>query len=250
MAKLGYTWYPKDWGNSDSVFELTLTERGLYRELIDMAMLCDNKTLISIKTWARKFGSSVVEIESILITLENLKLIEIKDDLLFIPSCEPRLNLVRGGSKGGSAKPNPKPTVKPNESLTQSLPSSKEKRKEKEIQIENIEPTHVHNLVLANPEIPYEKIRNAINNHLGTRHMTYSKQVQLLITNLWANGVNLDDIERVVKNVFNDKWHKDKNFTSCAPHVLFEREFFDRYNFTPPPEAEENKNFGTAYGRW
>mgnify|MGYP000521508741 CR=1 FL=1 len=35
MAKLGYTWYPKDWGNSDSVFELSLSERGLYREFID-----------------------------------------------------------------------------------------------------------------------------------------------------------------------------------------------------------------------
>ena len=44
MAKLGYTWYPKDWGNSDSVFELSLCERGLYREFIDFAMLNDNKT--------------------------------------------------------------------------------------------------------------------------------------------------------------------------------------------------------------
>jgi hypothetical protein len=44
MSKLGYTWYPKDWGNSDSVFELSLCERGLYREFIDFAMLNDNKT--------------------------------------------------------------------------------------------------------------------------------------------------------------------------------------------------------------
>lgn len=99
MSKLGYTWYPKDWGNSESVFELTLIERGLYRELIDMAMLNDNKTPINIKTWARKFGSSVDEIEGILITLTELKLIELVDDILFIPSCESRLQLVRGGKK-------------------------------------------------------------------------------------------------------------------------------------------------------
>jgi hypothetical protein len=29
MAKLGYTFYPKDWGNSEAVFELNLTLRGL-----------------------------------------------------------------------------------------------------------------------------------------------------------------------------------------------------------------------------
>jgi hypothetical protein len=118
MAKLGYTWYPKDWGNSESVFELTLVERGLYRELIDMAMLSDNKTLINIKTWARKFGSTESEIQLILDTLFKLNLIEYKKDVLFIPSCESRLNLVRGGSKGGkTSKPTIKPTPKPIESL-------------------------------------------------------------------------------------------------------------------------------------
>jgi hypothetical protein len=99
MAKLGYTWYPKDWGNSESVFELTLIERGLYRELIDLAMMNDNKTEIKKELWIRKFGSTEDEIEGILITLENLKLIELKGDILFIPSCESRLNLVRGGKK-------------------------------------------------------------------------------------------------------------------------------------------------------
>jgi hypothetical protein len=123
MSKLGYTWYPKDWGNSEAVFELTLSERGLYRELIDMAMLNDNQTIINDKVWSRKFGSSVDEIESILITLENLKLIEINNEFIFIPSCEARLNLVRGGRKGGKKsaknKPNSKPLVKPSLSLNE-----------------------------------------------------------------------------------------------------------------------------------
>jgi hypothetical protein len=64
-----------------------------------MAMLSDNKTTYNAKIWARKFGSTEDEIEGILITLENLKLIELKGDILFIPSCESRLNLVRGGKK-------------------------------------------------------------------------------------------------------------------------------------------------------
>lgn len=140
MAKLGYTWYPKDWGNSEKVFELTLIERGLYRELIDMAMLCDNKIQTNSKTWARKFGSTETEIEWILSTLEELKLIEFKKDILFIPSCENRLNLVRGGSKGGKTS---KPTSKPFGSLSEKTikPTSKQReietKTEIEIEIEN-----------------------------------------------------------------------------------------------------------------
>ncbi len=144
MAKLGYTWYPKDWGNSESVFELTLIERGLYRELIDMAMQNDNKTIVNVKVWARKFGSTETEIESILITLDNLKLIEIKKEILFIPSCENRLKLVRGGSNGGKkSKPSSKPNTKPFESLEENneKPSSNqiEIESKKEIEIENKE---------------------------------------------------------------------------------------------------------------
>ena len=116
--KLGYTWYPKDWGNSEKVFELNLSERGLYRELIDMAMLNDNKTQINYKVWSRKFGCSVIELEDILLRLKELDLLQINDnDFVFIPSCEPRLNLVRGGSKGGKTgekkNPNPKGESKP-----------------------------------------------------------------------------------------------------------------------------------------
>lgn len=99
MAKLGYTWYPKDWGNSESVFELNLSERGLYRELIDLAMLNDNKTEVKKEVWSRKFGVSNQEITDILIRLVSLKLVEIIDNILFIPSCESRLNLSRGGKK-------------------------------------------------------------------------------------------------------------------------------------------------------
>jgi len=144
MAKLGYTWYPKDWGNSEAVFELTLIERGLYRELIDMAMLNDNKTVINIKVWSRKFGSSIDEIEQILITLKDLNLIELTKDGLFIPSCEPSLKLVRGGSNGGKKS---KPTEKSKENLkealpkasTEALPKPNIKESKKKVNIKEIE---------------------------------------------------------------------------------------------------------------
>ncbi len=113
MAKLGYTWYPKDWNNSESVFELTLLERGLYRELIDLAMLNDNKTVIRLSTWSRRWATSEDDLKAILGKLSIQGVVEIDGDNLFIPSCEPRLNLSRGGSKGGKNKPTPKPIIKP-----------------------------------------------------------------------------------------------------------------------------------------
>jgi len=135
MAKLGYTWYPKDWGNSESVFELNLTERGLYRELIDLAMLNDNKTELKYDVWSRKFAIDVDDLHSIIKKLCNLNLIEIKSDNLFIPSCESRLKLVRGGSKGGKiSKPNIKPIVKPFESLEEKIEKPISKQIEKEIE--------------------------------------------------------------------------------------------------------------------
>lgn len=137
MAKLSYTWYPKDWGNSEAVFELTLLERGLYRELIDIAMLNDNKTIVNIKIWARKFGSSIDEIESILFTLERLKLVELKKENLFIPSCETRLKLVRSGAKGGSkSKPTPKGNSKGSDKPT---PKGKPNQKKDKVNIKEIE---------------------------------------------------------------------------------------------------------------
>lgn len=135
MAKLGYTWYPKDWTNSEAVFELNLMERGLYRELIDIAMLNDNKTQVNKRVWCRKFACLEDELNNILKVLIDLKLIEITDGLLFIPSCEPRLQLSRNGKKGGQkSKPPKKPVEKPNPKPS-SKPTSnqkKDKRKEKE----------------------------------------------------------------------------------------------------------------------
>ena len=136
MSKLGYTWYPKDWNNSEAVFELTLQQRGLYRELIDLAMLNDNKTIVKSSVWCRKWNISDDDLWEILDFLIGLKLIEIPyvdegvDIGLFIPSCEPRLNLVRGGRKGGENKPTPKPIVKPTPKPIAKQKKEKEKRKE------------------------------------------------------------------------------------------------------------------------
>jgi len=130
---LGYTWYPKDWNNSEAVFELNLECRGLYRELIDIAMLNDNKTIINYNVWCRKFNVSETEIKELLNILETLKLIKINGLNLFIESCENRLKLIRAGRKGGrKSKRSVKPIVKPND-------KQKESKKEIENKVNNNE---------------------------------------------------------------------------------------------------------------
>ncbi len=137
MTKLGYTFYPKDWQTDDAIFELSLEERGLFRELIDLAMLNDNKTIINHSIWCRKFNIEEADsLTAILERLRELKLIEVKEDTLFIPSCEKRLKLVRGGRKGGKKKTSKKPTTKPTD---KPIVKPFDNQNEIEIKIENKE---------------------------------------------------------------------------------------------------------------
>lgn len=177
MAKLGYTWYPKDWGNSESVFELSLSERGLYREFIDLAMMNDNKTEIKKNVWCRKFCVSLVDLDTILDKLLSLKLIEYKGNILFIQSCESRLNMMRGGSNGGKKskpilKPNSKGIAKPIESLV----GNKEKPISNQIEIETkIEIT--------------KEIETKENNN----NLFFS---ELLISEMWIETVSMQSVNK------------------------------------------------------
>jgi len=144
MAKLGYTWYPKDWGNSESVFEMTLSERGLYRELIDLAMLNNNETEIKHDVWSRKYAISIDELKLILDKLVNLNVIKINGAHLFIPSCEPRLNLSRGGKASKPTETSLKNLSKPT-SEPISKPTSKQI--EREIEIESKKKVKDNNIV-------------------------------------------------------------------------------------------------------
>lgn len=169
MSKLGYTWYPKDWGNSEAVFELTLAERGLYRELIDMAMLNDNKTVVNYKVWCRKFDVEEKELELLIEHLMVLELINYNGEDIFVPSCEARLNLVRGGKKGGKKssknKPTPKPFVSLGENNDKPTPNQK-KLKGKETKIKE-ELFNSFSLIEAQAKL-YKTSIEEITKHLNT----------------------------------------------------------------------------------
>jgi hypothetical protein len=139
MSKLGFMYYPKDWQGSDRVFQLTLEQRAVYHELILLSYQHDNKIPYSYDVYSRRWNCSQEMIEKIVQDLIKTGLIQEKPSGLFIPSSEPRLQLIRGGSKGGSKgkskptpKPNGKPTLKPIPK-----PTPKQIEIESEIQIES-----------------------------------------------------------------------------------------------------------------
>lgn len=219
MAKLGYTWYPKDWGNSEAVFELTLTERGLYRELIDMAMLNDNTTVINHKVWARKFGSSNAELEDILITLRDLKLIEVKKDSIFIPSCEPRLNLSRGGRSGGKKS---KPTDKSKENLKKALPKASTealpKPKEKKDKV-NIKEKKERFLTWFNQtKFQYTGKEGKSRVMTSTDENNFKKLLDVY---------KQVDFDIAVKNLYKSKWAEENNMRTISHFLRIEN--FNKY---------------------
>ena len=101
--------------------------------------------------------------------------------------------------------------------------------------------TYAQEIINANPNIPYEAIRENVNKILGTNHSIYNKNVQLQITELYAKGIKGDDVMRVIVNTKNDKWHKDKDYKSCPPSKMFTQEYFDRYNIEIEQPKEKFK---------
>ncbi len=233
MSKLGYTWYPKDWGNSDAVFELTLIERGLYRELIDMAMLSDNEIIINYRVWSRKFGTTQKELESILITLVDLELINILENKLFIPSCEPRLKLSRGGKKGGKKSRKNKPSVKPSLSLLKNKDKPTPNQIESKVNIkENKE-----------KELTPEHFLNWFNNFKikrgfksNVKRLTPQDRTSLSLLTKSYTG---DDFNHALGVLLMDKWAKDNN--QLIPSHFLKIDNFTKYLNT---ELSTPKTFG------
>ena len=110
--KLGYTWYQENWRSSQKVWGLTLTQRGLYRELIDLAYDQDNKIVLDYDTFSHYCRIRKSVLVKMLSQLMSRSLIILHEDYISVTSVESRLQLVRSGRLGG-------------------LSSSKEKEKDK-----------------------------------------------------------------------------------------------------------------------
>ena len=216
MSKLGYTFYPKDWGNDDEVFELTLAQRGFYRELIDMAMLNDNETVLNVKTWARKLNSTIEELTEILTTLSSLNLIKITKEKVMIPSCEKRLNLIRGRKGGSKKKPTPKPIVKP-------LPKPTPNQREIEIEIE-IESKEKVNIKKDTLNFAYDFLKKEKQNELEIFEM--------------QNKKSFSDFEKFKEN-FNNKVVMEQ--LEFDPNILMARLKMMNANWDKKPKTEKKE---------
>lgn len=134
MSKLGYTWYPKDFASDPEVMLMTSSERGVYRDLIDLAYQTENNITYSVEALSRYTNGSIQDIENVL---------KIKGEKTSkgwkIPSCDKRLEIVNrnrnNGKNGGRPKKQEtqtKPKQNPNLEKIEPKHKGKEKEKEKE----------------------------------------------------------------------------------------------------------------------
>ena len=71
--KLGYTWWPKDWAASQKVQSLNITERGVYRELIDLVMDQETPIKPNIKLWSRLWRIDENKLNAVLTLLYDIE---------------------------------------------------------------------------------------------------------------------------------------------------------------------------------
>lgn len=128
MDKLGYVFFPKDFISDPDVMMMTSSERGIYRDLIDLAYMSDNQIKYSLTQLAKYCNATESEVENIL----NLK--GKKDGNFYsITSCDKRIskrnvNRANGAKGGRPKKPNQNPTQNPNETQTESPNKIKENK--------------------------------------------------------------------------------------------------------------------------
>jgi hypothetical protein len=131
--KLGYTFYPKDFISDPEVMMMTSSQRGIYRDLIDLAYMNDNKIKFSLIQLSKYCNAEAEEIKEIL-DLKGKK----DGEFWTIPSCNKRIsksltNRKNGAAGGRPKKPKQNPNNNPNETQTE---RQRERERERETKIE------------------------------------------------------------------------------------------------------------------
>jgi len=219
-------------------------------------MMNDNITEIKIEVWSRKFAVSIEDLEAILNKLISLNLIEINGQTLFIPSCESRLNMVRGGSVGGKKS---KGSVKGiSKGSSKGISKASVKQIEREIETEeeikeNIIP------MSGKPDDVKEDSKDSIITTITEKWITYinsifakkytsaswSKKIEPNIKKLlkaYGDKSKLSDNFKIVtKNILQDTFHLENNYRYVTPEYVSRLAVFDRFLNI---EASQNN------GRW
>lgn len=139
MGNLGYTWYPKDFISDPDVMMMSSSERGVFRDLIDLAYMNDNKIYYSIDKLIKYCNSDEETILSVL-GIKGKKI----NDYWTIPSCSKRIDLIKknksNGKRGGRPKkpknnPDNNPKQNPNYNPDNN-PKETQSKRQIEIEIE------------------------------------------------------------------------------------------------------------------
>ena len=128
--RLGYTFYPKDFSSDPEVMMMTPSERGIYRDLIDLAYLNNNAIKYSFVQLAKYTNSTEQEVEEVL-----LKKGKKVGNNWTIPSCNKRIAKAMANRENGKRGGRPKktkqnPTYNPTETQTERQRESEEENEE------------------------------------------------------------------------------------------------------------------------
>lgn len=203
MGKLGYTFYPKDFISDPEVMIMSSSERGIYRDLIDLAYLKNNEIKFSIKQLAIYSNSTEEQVLEVL----NIKGERVKD-YWTIPSCQKRMDLAEisreNGKKGGRPPKPIKPKNNPDENLGQ---SQVKRQREREREIE-----YKKNLIPPYEEFKQYAFKNSDNTDFKHLELKYKSWVM----NEWKDGHN-----NPIKN-----W-KSK-LLNTLPHLEKKKQYSDK----------------------
>lgn len=212
MERLGYTFYPKDFISDPDVMMMTSSQRGIYRDLIDLAYMNDNKIKYNLVQLSKYCNATETEINEVL-SIKGIK----DGDFWTIPSCNKRIAKAQinreNGSKGGRPKkPKQNPTNNPTKTQTERQ-REREREKERELTTEG-EPSTFKNL--NDRKIEFGTL---VKDFVGT----YSDDMCKRFFNYWTeSNVNGKKMRFEMEKVFdlkrrlatwakNDKeWNKDK----------------------------------------
>jgi hypothetical protein len=130
MIRLGYTWYSQDYISDPDVMMMTPAQRGIYRDLIDLAYKEENKIVYSLSQLSKYTNGSEEEVLEVL-NMKGKK----EGDYWTIPSCENRIKKAEqnriNGQKGGRPKKPKNPEQNPSVLKTKTQ-SERQRERERE----------------------------------------------------------------------------------------------------------------------
>jgi hypothetical protein len=240
-TKLGYTFYPKDFISDPDVMMMNPNERGIYRDLIDLAYMNDNEIKYTLTQLAKYCNATEKEVEQILL-LKGKQV----GKIWTIPSCNKRMVKILSnrdnGGKGGRPK---KPKQNPNDNPTNNL---SETQTERQIEIES----KIKEKETKGKEFTTDQFLKWFN-ETRTKYLEIPSNCNMLT---YDDKINLNQLTKhfdgkqfniALLNLCNDQWANENNMV--IPKHFLNLDNFNKYvNIAPREpltrEQKKRQNWG------